>query len=208
MIDPAFWQSYTMAKLTQRQRLLFIGLFSNADDQGRLKGHPGIVKSLVFPVDDLSHDVVRGDLAAIQAVGSIFIYQVEGNDYIQITNWWRYQSPQWAYTSPIPAPEGWQDRLRYRKGDQIHTHNWESRGGFPGGRPPEASGRVPDDGSSNDSPNDQGTGLPKEPANDRPGASGEAPGDGMPKGLPNDQGKALPKEPASGLPEASGDGIV
>jgi hypothetical protein len=97
MIDPAFWQSYTVAAMMLRQRLLFIGLFSNADSQGRLRGHPGLVQSLVFPLDELSHDEIRRDLEAIEALGSIHIYQVDGHSYIQVINWWRYQSPQWAY---------------------------------------------------------------------------------------------------------------
>ena len=57
MIDPEIWQSETIAALTRDQRLLFIGLFSNADDQGRLRAHPALIRSLVFPYDDITHAI-------------------------------------------------------------------------------------------------------------------------------------------------------
>lgn len=130
MIDPGFWQSYPISQLTFRQRLMFLGLISNADDQGRLKGHPGILKGLIFPLDSLTHDEIKDDLKAIEGTGSIYLYKISDYTCIQIINWWRYQSPQWAYSSSIPAPEGWQDRLRFLKGRKVHTFNWEDTGGF------------------------------------------------------------------------------
>ena len=143
MIDPEFWQSYSMARLTYRQRLLFIGLFSNADDQGRLRAHPGLVRALVFPMDEISNDEVATDLEAIAKVGSIVIYQAEDSEsaYIQIVGWWQYQSPQWAYPSTIPPPQGWADRLRYRQDGSVQTQNWEAAGGF-GNALPGALGKA------------------------------------------------------------------
>lgn len=134
MIDPAIWQSESVARLTYRQRLLFIGLFSNADDQGRLRGHPSLIRSTVFPYDDIPIEEIEADLSAIAAADSIFIYQAEGTRYIQITNWWQYQTPQWAYPSRICAPEGWQDKLRYRQNNEVHTENWDDQGGFVKGQ--------------------------------------------------------------------------
>ncbi len=130
MIDPGLWQSYTMAKLTRNQRLLFIGLFSNADDQGRLKGHPLFIRSVVFPFDDIALDEIERDLAAIEAIGSIQPYKMDGEIYIQLVGWWDYQAPQWAYPSRIVAPPGWADRLRYRKGGEVHHVQWDGQGGF------------------------------------------------------------------------------
>lgn len=130
MIDPSFWQSESMANLSRDQRLLFIGLFSNADDQGRLKGHPAIVRSLVYPFDDIGASEIESDLKALADIGSIIFYEVNSRRIIQIVNWWKYQSPQWAYPSEYPPPEGWQDRLRYRKNGQVITENWDNGGGY------------------------------------------------------------------------------
>lgn len=130
MIDPAFWQSESMAHLTTDQRFLFIGLFSNADDQGRLKGHPALIRNAIFPFDDPSLSKIQDDLNAIEAIGSITQYKAGGKTLIQINGWWDYQSPPWAYPSEIPAPEGWQDRLKYRKDSKVIMDNWNSDGGF------------------------------------------------------------------------------
>lgn len=124
MIDPSLWKSESLAQLTIPQRYLFIGLFSNADDQGRLQAHPALIRSHVFPFDDSPLDSIQAGLKAIEATGSIKIYCVDGKEYLQLTGWWSYQSPQWAYPSKIPAPEGWHDRLRYRKENKVVTENW------------------------------------------------------------------------------------
>lgn len=124
MIDPAFWESENIAKLNLQQRYLFIGLFSNADDQGRLKGHPALIRNAVFPFDEISFEQIKSDLQAIANIGSIILYEVDGKDYIQIVGWWDYQKLQWAYPSDIPAPNGWNDRLRYRSDNEIIKSNW------------------------------------------------------------------------------------
>lgn len=124
MIDPNFWQSESLMELDYRQRLLFIGLISNADDQGRLKGNAKLVKAMVFPFDDISADEVQADLSELEAVECIAIYKVGSKTCIQIVNWWSYQHPQWAYPSELPAMEGWKDQLRYRSGDGVVTVNW------------------------------------------------------------------------------------
>lgn len=129
MIDPAIWQSETIASLSRCQRLLFIGLFSNADDQGRLRGNPSLIRSTIFPYDDIPLDEIRDDLAAIERVGSIIIYEAEGKELIQISGWWEYQTPQWAYPSKYPTPPSWCDRLRYRENNLVVTRNWNGKGG-------------------------------------------------------------------------------
>lgn len=130
MIDPALWQSETMSQLTCEQRLLFIGLFSNADDQGRLRGHPSLIRSLIFPYDDISIKKITADLEAIEAIGSIHQYQVDGKCYIQVVGWWDYQSLQWGQPSKLPAPEEWADSCRYRRGGKVVTENWDGNKGF------------------------------------------------------------------------------
>ena len=119
MIDPAFWKSESVAGLTITQRYLFIGLFSNADDQGRMQAHPALIRSLVFPFDDISLDDIKSDLEEIEHTGSIMIYQIDERECLQITGWWLYQFPQWAYPSKIPPPCGWNDRIGCRRQDRM-----------------------------------------------------------------------------------------
>lgn len=125
MIDPAFWESHTIAKLARCARLTFVGLFSNADDQGRMKAHPALLRSRLYPYDDISIADVEEELQGIAATGAIQLYEVEGTRYLQITGWWKYQHPRWAWPSDIPAPDDWLDRVRYRQGNKVVEDNWE-----------------------------------------------------------------------------------
>lgn len=128
MIDPSFWQSETIAELDIETRYLFIGLFSNADDQGRLRAHPALLRSLLFKFDDVGLDYIERRLTCLEKSGLdpfIQTYEVDNRKYIQILNWWRWQHPRWAYPSDWPAPQGWEDRLRYRKGNKVVKANWD-----------------------------------------------------------------------------------
>ncbi len=129
MVDPAIWQSEDFAGFTFRQRVLFIGLFSNADDQGRMPAHPALIRSTIFPYDDIPLTEIQADLDAIADAKCIELYRLNGKAVLQLLNWWKYQSPQWAYPSKIDAPENWTARLRFRKDNKLHTLNWETPGG-------------------------------------------------------------------------------
>lgn len=170
MIDPSIWQSETLASLTYRQRVLFIGLFSNADDQGRVKGHPALIRSMIFPYEDIALTDIQADLDAIEEVESIAQYKVKGKAVIQVLGWWDYQSPQWAYPSDLPPMDGWDDKLRYRKDGQVIDINWKEKGSKS-----KSSGSS---GVKNGGQGDDYTQLGKEIAN------------GLPKSLPKEPAKA------------------
>jgi hypothetical protein len=125
MIDPSFWCSENVAALPIARRYFFIGLFSNADDQGRLKAHPALLRSQLYPFDDVPLEEIQAALTELAEGGFITLYSVEGKDYLQIPNWWTYQRPRWARPSEHPAPEGWSDRVRYRLGNSVLRDNWD-----------------------------------------------------------------------------------
>lgn len=102
MIDPNIWGSEDMGKLTLRQRLIVIGLFSNADDYGKGKAKPAYVRSTIFPYDDIPlHDIID-DIETIRAVVNIEIYEVEGNSYYKFIHWDKWQTVQKPQKSIIP----------------------------------------------------------------------------------------------------------
>ena len=104
MIDPNIWQSEDVSKLTIRQRLLLIGLFSNADDEGKLRGHPAFVRSTVFPYEDIAIADMQDDLNAIEEIGTITQYEVDGDKYIILNNWLKFQRVDKPQPSMIPDP--------------------------------------------------------------------------------------------------------
>ena len=125
MIDPAFWQSENVARLPIAVRYFFIGLFSNADDQGRMKAHPALIRSKLYPYDDIALDEIMGWLDLLADGDFVILYKADDKEYLQILNWWKYQHPQWAWPSEHPSPEGWLDRVCYRKGNTPIKENWD-----------------------------------------------------------------------------------
>lgn len=106
MIDPDFWTDSKLGKATRDERLLFIGLFSNADDEGRIMADPPYLKSIIFPYDDditSSHvREMRDHLAQINS--NVILYQNSGEDYIQLKQWDRHQKPRYPKSSKFPPP--------------------------------------------------------------------------------------------------------
>jgi DnaD/phage-associated family protein len=104
MIDPNFWASQDVRKLTYRQRLLAIGLFSIADDEGRGIAHPAYIRSQVFPYDDISVREIAEDMEALQKHLSIVFYTASDDQYYAWLNWEKWQNVQKPQKSLIPPP--------------------------------------------------------------------------------------------------------
>jgi hypothetical protein len=185
MIDPAFWKSERVASLSIEHRYLFIGLIANADDQGRMKAHPALIRSAVYAYDDIQLETIEAGLQAIAQQGGIILYAAEGTQYLQIRKWWTYQNPRWAWPSDYPPPDGWQDRLRYRRGNEVVTVNWDSPDSEPNPAPPPVEGDL-----SADPERDQ-SGTTVEPAPSTSG-SGRTSDSGRPESGPDGPVPALP----------------
>lgn len=113
-------------------RLLWIGLIVRcADDQGRLQDNAILIKSQIFPADNIDPKIIESLLEAYHQVGKAYRYVADGKKLIQIVNWWKYQTPVWANKSKYPAPANWIDREKYHAGEKkIVTRNWDLPGGF------------------------------------------------------------------------------
>lgn len=126
-IDPAIRRSKSISKLTYRQRDLWIGLILTADDQGRRESDEALVRSDVFPYEDLKLSEIEMDLKELVKAGFILLYKSGDKRLLQIINWHKYQKQaEWLGLSAFPAPPGWQDRYRYHgKGNTVITSdNW------------------------------------------------------------------------------------
>lgn len=105
LIDPSMWQSGHFKRLGLRQRLLWIGVVTLADDEGKLKGESAVIRAGIFPFDDgVSAKVVEEDLQTLQKEGLIEWYTVAGDLYIRIGKWAKYQKPSHPSPSKIPDP--------------------------------------------------------------------------------------------------------
>jgi hypothetical protein len=104
-IKPGFFSNDALVELPFSTRLLFIGLWTIADKEGRLMDRPKKIKMEIFPGDDVDCDAALGEL---QSKGFLTRYEVDGVRYIQITNWKKHQNPHIKEVDsaiPVPAPE-------------------------------------------------------------------------------------------------------
>ncbi len=103
-LKPEVWEDEAVGKLGPWERLLFIGLITMADDEGRLRALPTAIAGHVFPYDEIVPAKLRRWLGAIGDVGLISLYSHDGTDYAQIKGWVDHQKINRPQTSMLPAP--------------------------------------------------------------------------------------------------------
>lgn len=91
-IKPGFFKNEYLGELDPYARLLFIGLWMLADREGRLEDRPLRIKAEVFPYESVQ---VEKLLDKLDMCGGDLIqrYEVDGERYIQITNFSQHQNP-------------------------------------------------------------------------------------------------------------------
>lgn len=100
-IKPGFFSNEDLAELDFATRLLFIGLWTEADREGRLEDRPKRLRMALFPADDVDVDSM---LEALASHGFIRRYQVGEIKAIQIVSWAKHQNPHMKEAaSVIPA---------------------------------------------------------------------------------------------------------
>lgn len=105
MISPEFWTDEKLGILPVETRLLFMGLISNADDEGRLPGNTMLVKSVIFPYDNFSNNKIEEWLLSLAQQNIIVRYKFDNQTYIQIVNFSKHQTINRPTPSKIPTFE-------------------------------------------------------------------------------------------------------
>lgn len=102
LLKPGFFTDEDIAELPPLARLLFQGLWTVADREGRLEDRPKRLKVELLPYDDCDADDL---LAEIAGKGFIVRYEVEGRRFIQVRTFSKHQHPHVREpASSIPAP--------------------------------------------------------------------------------------------------------
>lgn len=137
-IKPGFFRNADLVELPVETRMLFIGLWTLADRDGRLADRPKQIKMEIYPADSFDVDAM---LDALMDSGFILRYKVDGAGYIQVNNFLRHQNPHHREplsTCPPPRPG--------------HTENLQARG-LPEACPspavliPDSGFLIPESGS-------------------------------------------------------------
>lgn len=102
-IKPGFFSNDELADIDPLGRILFIGLWTLADREGRLEDRPRRIKAEVLPYDDCD---VEALLDALDAHKFILRYVVGEERFIQVLEFKKHQNPHVKESaSSIPAPD-------------------------------------------------------------------------------------------------------
>lgn len=140
-IKPGFFTNDLLAELPFETRLLFIGLWTVADREGRLEDRPKKIKMEVFPADDVN---VEDALCQLERSGFIHRYTHGDLRIIQVVNFTRHQRPHSnEVASALPEyDESTSNDAVFRS----TSYQGEQRG------EPKAQALRPDTGYLNDDP--------------------------------------------------------
>lgn len=83
-IKPEFWEDEKLAKLPVYARLLFIGTWNFADDNGALLANPVLMKSHIFPYEDIGISTISEWIDMLVGNGMLIRTTYNGKDYLVI----------------------------------------------------------------------------------------------------------------------------
>lgn len=105
LLKPGFFTNEDLLELPFEARLLFAGLWTLADKEGRLEDRPKRIKIELFPGDNVDVDVM---LEALASKGFVQRYEVDGRRLLQVLSFHKHQHPHHREPeSTLPPPRGW-----------------------------------------------------------------------------------------------------
>jgi hypothetical protein len=105
-IKPGFFTNDVLGELPPLARLLFAGIWTLCDREGRLEDRPKKIRAEVLPYDECDADAL---LQMLHQTGFIERYEVDGKRYLQVKTWAEHQNPhikEAASTIPAPCKSG------------------------------------------------------------------------------------------------------
>lgn len=103
-LKPEVWQDEKVVDLSRDARLLFVGLITMADDEGRLRAPTAGILGHVFPHDDDAVTFLATWLDEIVTAGLILRYRNNDKPYIAFRHWRRHQKINRPTKSTLPPP--------------------------------------------------------------------------------------------------------
>ncbi|MEN9417097.1 MAG: hypothetical protein RI988_717 [Pseudomonadota bacterium] len=104
-LKPEVWMSPQVMNLSAHARLLFIGLITQSDDEGRGSADARRLKAAIFGGDDCTSTDVRRWLDEVSLQRLAVLYQTENDGLLfQLPSWKAHQSIDRPKPSHYPAP--------------------------------------------------------------------------------------------------------
>ena len=106
IIDPGFWDDEKVATLNHFERILFLGCLCNTDDDGKIKANPALLKSMIFPYEDISSSKIKQARNKIcDLFPNVQLYEEEEIEYIKFLKFHTFQNLKRPCESKIPDPK-------------------------------------------------------------------------------------------------------
>jgi hypothetical protein len=104
-LKPEAWIDEKLGPLPRDQRLLFVGLITIADDQGRLRDVPASIIGHAFPYDeDVTPTLLDSWLAGLEDAGLVVRYEVASAAYLALPGWSKHQKISHPSKPTLPPP--------------------------------------------------------------------------------------------------------
>jgi hypothetical protein len=89
-IKPGFFKNEELAECDPLARILFAGLWTIADKEGRMEYRPKRIKAEILPYDDCEIDAL---IYQLTEHGFIILYEVDNAQYLEIPTFLDHQNP-------------------------------------------------------------------------------------------------------------------
>jgi hypothetical protein len=100
-IKPDFWTDEKVVQLSYEARLVYIGLWNFADDDGRMICSRSKIKMQIMPADSIDISAI---LDEISRLGLICLYEIDKVQYLQINGFSKHQRVDRKRASILPPP--------------------------------------------------------------------------------------------------------
>jgi hypothetical protein len=129
-VKPEFFEDARLAAdLTITERLFYIGLWCQADDEGRFLAHPRRLLGAIFPYDrGLTEDSLSDSLRTLCRTHRVVLYEVNGEPYGEIVNFLKHQRINRPTPSKIPS---YNSELARLTEDSLNTHGGLTEDSLP-----------------------------------------------------------------------------
>lgn len=106
IIKESICTSNEIDALKPEEEILFYRIIVNCDDFGRMDARLPILRAKCFPlrIDSVKDKDIRAWMNTLIKQGLIFIYEVDGKEYLQMSTWEKHQQIR-AKRSKYPAPD-------------------------------------------------------------------------------------------------------
>lgn len=103
MIKPDFWSDEKTGNLSDRAKLLYIGMLNFADDEGLIRYNPTYLRSCIFPYHDILIKDIKTTLKELEQF--LYVYTVNNQTYARLKNFKRHQVINKPQPTKLPLPD-------------------------------------------------------------------------------------------------------